>query len=518
MDKSQIIRQIHTLVPYGSATPQDPAVLTSLKHLTRELIAVYKADGNLFQDPLALARNRRIYRYETEIAQALSGKTVLVTGGAGCVGQLLIDNLRAMPAGRIISADIVGEPPTPITGPNIAYHTVDVRDTDGLQAVFEAERPDIVFHLAAQRLPGLAEVYIRDTITTNVFGTQNVIALCERYGVEHCVFSSTGKCFTYFTTNVYAATKKLAEMQFAQAAREGRAIYGMVRFTHIVDNSGVGQEIDEGIAAGIIKLHGPSRHINIQNAHEGVALLFNALAFADQDQPFRFLACRNLGWPVSSLEIALYRLDQLDDTIPLYFSGVPQGYDEYYFRGQYDWSGERDLHALINALESPSSQADPSGTMLITDLLPYPGDLLREQLRNLKSLAFDSVVSGDQLKDALADSLRVMMHATFMHVPSAALLKCLAWGANPRLLRVESVPITAHQDIVELLARGLYGRLDKTDLVDADVTSTTLHELVEVLSQLPSIQNEVCYLRRVAERWLARVPPRPMSVQLHKTA
>jgi FlaA1/EpsC-like NDP-sugar epimerase len=62
-----------------------------------------------------------------------------------------------------------------------------------------------------------------------------VIQLCETYGVQQCIFSSTGKASRYFTNDVYAGSKKLAEWLFAQAAQQGRVKYGMVRFTHIIE-------------------------------------------------------------------------------------------------------------------------------------------------------------------------------------------------------------------------------------------------------------------------------------------
>jgi hypothetical protein len=66
--------------------------------------------------------------------------------------------------------------------------------------------------------------------------------------VQQCVFSSTGKASRYFTAEVYAASKKIAEWQFAQAVQQGKVTYSMVRFTHTLDNSLVAQQIDERVA------------------------------------------------------------------------------------------------------------------------------------------------------------------------------------------------------------------------------------------------------------------------------
>ena len=104
----------------------------------------------------------------------------------------------------------------------IRYSNYTLYSITSESAVFEVEKPVIVFHLAAQRQPGLAEIKIRETVTTSLLACKHVIQLCEEYGVEHCIFSSTGKTSRYFTTRVYAASKKFAEWQFAAISSRRR--------------------------------------------------------------------------------------------------------------------------------------------------------------------------------------------------------------------------------------------------------------------------------------------------------
>jgi FlaA1/EpsC-like NDP-sugar epimerase len=104
----------------------------------------------------------------------------------------------------------------------VTFYAADIRNFEALKHIFEVEKPEIVFHLAAQRQPGLAEIKIRETVTTSLLGCKHIIQLCEEYGVEHCIFSSTGKTSRYFTTEVYAASKKFAEWQFAAISSRRR--------------------------------------------------------------------------------------------------------------------------------------------------------------------------------------------------------------------------------------------------------------------------------------------------------
>src|SRR5258708_25758104 len=360
-DKIEIIKQIQHVVPPGSPAPHDPRTLQRLADLTASLIEAYKAEGKLQISPLTGVQGRAIHLYDAEIRERLQGKNVLVTGGARYVGQHLVEKLRQYDLGLLITLDIARAPQMrPTDRQMVRHYLTDVRDYASLRAVFETEHPDIVFHLAAQAWPGTAAVLIRDTIGTNVFGTKTIIRLCEIYAVENCIYSSTGKCFTYFTSNIYAASKKMAEMQFALAAQNTHVKYGMVRFTHIIENSAAGQEIDQGITDGLVKLHAPERYIYIQNVCEAIHLLLNSLTQPKPDKQLKFLTTRNIGWPVSVMEIALHRIDQSGERVPLYFFGLPKGYDDsHFFKGLFDWSGETEVHPLINALESPSSIPEP---------------------------------------------------------------------------------------------------------------------------------------------------------------
>ena len=51
----------------------------------------------------------------------------------------------------------------------------------------------MVFHLAAERDPGLAEAEVHRTVTTNVLGIRNVLAASIGAGVPQVVRASTGK-------------------------------------------------------------------------------------------------------------------------------------------------------------------------------------------------------------------------------------------------------------------------------------------------------------------------------------
>ena len=503
--KTTIIQRIQKVVPQGSPEPTSPETLASLQQLTDELIQIYKAEGKLLDNPFTDVWNRTIHLYRSEVSGKLQGKVVLVTGGEGCVGSALTKELITLGAKGVVSvdkarcSDDLAQPQCYKKGA-IAYYAADIRNYKALDRIFSLEQPDIIFHLAAQRLPGLAEVQVRETVTTGILGTQNIIQLCEKYSVQQCIFSSTGKASRYFTTEVYASTKKFSEWQFAQAAAKGNVTYGMVRFTHMLNNSSVCQSIENKVQQGkIVNIHAPDRYVTAQNISEAVHLLLNALVFSQLGK-LKFLTVHNLGWPTETLEVALYQIIQSGKRIPIYIQGLQPGYEEPFFLGQFDWSKPTEIHLLLNALEFESRTVDASGDLLMAELAPFSLRTLTKNLVNIQKVLAKPNLPDDKIKQVLAVAQKEIVSSVFTWSSVSKLLKILKWGLNTKQLEAEGISIKKYQDIVGLLIRGMYGRLNKQALQSANLTTDDLDKLVEIVSALPTLKEEVTYLRTASRR------------------
>src|SRR5262249_49943348 len=145
-----------------------------------------------------------------------------------------------------------------------------------LRAVFEEYRPQVVFHLAAEREPGRAEKSVRDAILTNIRGTENACRSATDFGAERFVHASTGKCRFLYEDRVYPATKKFAEViakTIADSCHGTR--FSLVRFHHVVDNSIVERRFRDQIARGQpLNVHlPPDRRKHGQSLEEAVAML-----------------------------------------------------------------------------------------------------------------------------------------------------------------------------------------------------------------------------------------------------
>ena len=107
------------------------------------------------------------------------GKKILITGHTGFKGSWLTTWLLNLSAKVIgVSKDIPTQPSMFAmlgVANKIQHHLIDVRDYDSLSQVIESEKPDFVFHLAAQAIVSTSYSEPLDTISSNLMGTTNIL-------------------------------------------------------------------------------------------------------------------------------------------------------------------------------------------------------------------------------------------------------------------------------------------------------------------------------------------------------
>jgi UDP-glucose 4-epimerase len=150
--------------------------------------------------------------------------TVLVTGGAGFIGSHLADRLLAEGM-RVISVDdlttgrIANLSEARGYGKEFTFFNMDVR-ADGLNALFERHRPEVVFHLAAQSgvRPSLDDPAKDASI--NVMGTLNVLDCAVRTGVKKVVYAASGG-------TIYGEPKRIPVKESAAQGSHPASPYGI---------------------------------------------------------------------------------------------------------------------------------------------------------------------------------------------------------------------------------------------------------------------------------------------------
>jgi dTDP-glucose 4,6-dehydratase len=157
---------------------------------------------------------------------------VLVTGAAGFIGSNLVHYLcRERPSWKITALDLLTYAgnlkniATLLDEKRIAFERADITDEAAIQALFEREKFDVVFHLAAESHVDRSIMSAREFVSTNVMGTQVLIDAAYKFKVNKFVHISTDEVYGslgptgYFTettpldpTSPYAASKAASDL------------------------------------------------------------------------------------------------------------------------------------------------------------------------------------------------------------------------------------------------------------------------------------------------------------------
>lgn len=122
----------------------------------------------------------------------MTGKRVLITGGAGFLGSNVAASLVAHPDVDLVVAGDVRRPEHPID--DVVYVDCDVTRAGSITPILQRHEIDVVVHLAAIVSPG------RDhdmEYLVDVGGSGNVLEACVEAGVRRVVVSSSGAAYGY---------------------------------------------------------------------------------------------------------------------------------------------------------------------------------------------------------------------------------------------------------------------------------------------------------------------------------
>ena len=172
----------------------------------------------------------------------LDGKSILVTGASGSVGQAfcryVLDTYK--PRRLIVFSRCEFrqyEMARTHYGKPMRYWIGDVRDADRLKMAFR--EVDIVIHAAALKHVPTGENNPIEVKKTNVDGAQNVIEAAIHAGVERVIALSTDKACA--PVNLYGATKFVSDKLFISAnglSGSGGTAFSVVRYGNVANSRG----------------------------------------------------------------------------------------------------------------------------------------------------------------------------------------------------------------------------------------------------------------------------------------
>ena len=197
----------------------------------------FEIEDLLFRKPIKVSDERTFAYY--------ANKVVLITGGGGSIGSELCRQLAKMSPKQIVILDIYENGVYDVQQElkfkygdkvDLEVEIASITDKDAMSVVFEKYHPDIVINAAAHKHVTLMEHNCVEAIKNNVFGTKNVLELCEKYGTKRFMMVSTDKAVN--PTNVMGATKRMCEMIAEAYTSRGIVKCSCTRFGNVLGSAG----------------------------------------------------------------------------------------------------------------------------------------------------------------------------------------------------------------------------------------------------------------------------------------
>lgn len=324
------------------------------------------------------------------IKELIENKIILVTGGGGSIGSELCRQIAKYNPAKLVIFDIYEnnlyniEMELKANYPQISVVALvgSVRDKAKLENVFDTYKPYIVFHAAAHKHVPLMEASPLEAIKNNIFGTYNVVNLCDKHNVKRFTLVSTDKAVN--PTNIMGATKRMCEMIVQAKNRVSNTEYVAVRFGNVLGSNGsVVPLFKKQIASGgpVTVTH---REITrfFMTIPEAVSLILQATAYADGGEIFVL----DMGEPVKIYDLAesLIKLSGFEPNVdmPIKITGLRPG--------------EKLYEELLMSEEG--LQSTKHNKIFVAEPLDISQKQIEEKIEMLKELIKDENISKETIK------------------------------------------------------------------------------------------------------------------------
>jgi FlaA1/EpsC-like NDP-sugar epimerase len=161
---------------------------------------------------------------------------ILVTGGAGFLGQALVDKLYKLDCTvRVMSRNESSLNNLKVKYPKVELFCGDVSDEYSVKNACRGV--DSLFHLAAFKHVSLAEKFPMECIKSNVIGSLNLLKESVNQKMRRAFFVSTDKAFTL--KGNYSISKFLMEQMVREySTLNPDTTYQIIRFGNLLYSSG----------------------------------------------------------------------------------------------------------------------------------------------------------------------------------------------------------------------------------------------------------------------------------------
>jgi len=158
-------------------------------------------------------------------------KKILVTGGAGFIGSHLVDRL-IKEGHQVAVIDNLSTGKKENLNPKAKFYKIDICSPQ-ISQIFKKEKPEIVFHFAAQiDLRKSVEDPLKDA-EINILGSLNILENCRKFKIKKFIFASTGGAI-YGDTEIVPTPEDYPEFPLSPYGIEKLTIDKYLNYYHEV--------------------------------------------------------------------------------------------------------------------------------------------------------------------------------------------------------------------------------------------------------------------------------------------
>ena len=343
----------HDILPSIDQLLHRKVTVSHLRHVSPEDL--------LGREPVSLDDNA--------IAEVIKNKVILVTGAGGSIGSELCRQIAAFHPQKLLILErsepalfaIEQELKKDFQWLDIVPLAASVCNEERIASIFEAHKPDCVFHAAAHKHVPLMEAQPAEAILNNTIGTRIVSQAAREAGCERFVLVSTDKAVN--PTNVMGATKRLAELVLnaVQNSHGNRTKFSSVRFGNVLGSSGsvIPTFRQQIIAGGPVTVTHPDVVRYFMSIPEAVGLILQSATQSQGGEVFVL----DMGEPIRIQDLARQMIELCgfvpDEDIKIEFVGLRPGeklYEEPIHKGEnIESTAHKKIHRLTNHLHGGSA-------------------------------------------------------------------------------------------------------------------------------------------------------------------
>lgn len=119
---------------------------------------------------------------------------VLVTGGAGFIGSNVVDKLISNNY-TVCVIDNLSTGKIDNLNPDARFYNCDITNSEALRLIFEIEKPEVVYHFAAQ-------IEVQNSLkepafdaNSNIIGTINILECCKKCNIKKIIYPSSAAVY-----------------------------------------------------------------------------------------------------------------------------------------------------------------------------------------------------------------------------------------------------------------------------------------------------------------------------------